>query len=62
MQISSREGTLAKTMEKNDKMAWVTEYPLKDKDNLLSDHLEYMGDDFDDDTARMAADPETGRW
>ncbi len=32
--IETPEGVLTKTMEKNDKMAWVTEYPIKHKDQI----------------------------
>ena len=32
------------------------------KDNLLFAYFEYVGDDFDADMAKMAADPETQRW
>lgn len=32
--IETPEGILTKTMEKNDKMAWVTEYPVKEKEHI----------------------------
>ncbi len=32
--IETPEGTLTKTMERNDKMAWVTEYPIKRKEQI----------------------------
>lgn len=32
--IETPEGILTKTMEKNDKMAWVTEYPIKEKEQI----------------------------
>jgi uroporphyrinogen-III decarboxylase len=32
--IETPEGALTKTMEKNDKMAWVTEYPIKEKEQI----------------------------
>jgi uroporphyrinogen-III decarboxylase len=32
--IETPEGTLTKTMERNDKMAWVTEYPIKEKEQI----------------------------
>ena len=32
--IETPEGTLTKTVEKNDKMAWVTEYPIKRKEQI----------------------------
>ncbi|MCE5306394.1 MAG: hypothetical protein LLG20_02015 [Acidobacteriales bacterium] len=58
--IETPEGTLTKTMEKTDKMAWVTEYPIKEKEQiqlirkymplprpdkrLINDAFERMGD------------------
>ena len=35
---------------------------LRQPENLLFSYFEYVGDDFDADMARMAADPETQRW
>ena len=35
---------------------------LDDGRHYLFSYLEYVGDDFDADMARMAADPETQRW
>ena len=35
---------------------------LREPENLLFSYFEYMGNDFDTDMARMAADPETQRW
>jgi uroporphyrinogen decarboxylase len=32
--IETPEGILTKTMEKNDQMAWVTEYPIKEKEQI----------------------------
>jgi uroporphyrinogen decarboxylase len=32
--METPEGTLTKTMEKTDKMAWVTEYPIKHKEQI----------------------------
>jgi uroporphyrinogen-III decarboxylase len=32
--IETPEGILTKTMEKNDKMAWVIEYPIKEKEQI----------------------------
>jgi uroporphyrinogen-III decarboxylase len=32
--IETPEGVLTKTMEKNDKMAWVIEYPIKEKEQI----------------------------
>lgn len=31
-------------------------------DNLLFSYYEYVGDDYEADMAKMAADPETQRW
>ena len=33
--IETPQGTLTKTMERNDQMAWVTEYPIKEKEHIL---------------------------
>ncbi|WP_226781350.1 L-rhamnose mutarotase [Oceaniglobus trochenteri] len=35
---------------------------LLEPENMLFAHLEYHGDDFDADMARMAEDPETREW
>lgn len=35
---------------------------LKEPENLLFAYMEYHGDDFDADMAKMAADPETQKW
>ena len=35
---------------------------LKEPENLLFGYWEYMGDDFDADAAKMAADPRTQEW
>lgn len=32
------------------------------RDGLLFSYLEYVGDDYEADTAAIAADPETKRW
>lgn len=40
----------------------IRNYSIYHKDNLLFAYFEYVGDDFDGDMAKMAADPETQRW
>ena len=35
---------------------------LREPENLLFAYMEYHGDDWDADMAKMAADPETQRW
>jgi L-rhamnose mutarotase len=40
----------------------IRNYSIFEKDNLLFSYFEYVGDDFDADMAKMAADPETQRW
>lgn len=35
---------------------------LRERENLLFAYMEYHGDDWDTDMAKMAADPETQRW
>lgn len=35
---------------------------LKEPENLLFGYWEYHGDDFEADSARMAADPKTQEW
>jgi len=40
----------------------IRNYSIYHKDGLLFSFFEYVGDDFDADMARMAADPETQRW
>jgi L-rhamnose mutarotase len=40
----------------------VTNYSIFLRDDLLFSYLEYTGDDYAADTARIAADPETQRW
>lgn len=35
---------------------------LREPENVLFGYLEYHGDDFSADMARMAQDPETQRW
>jgi L-rhamnose mutarotase len=40
----------------------VTNYSIFLRDGLLFSYLEYTGDDYAGDMARIAADPETQRW
>jgi L-rhamnose mutarotase len=40
----------------------IQNYSIYKKDNVLFSYFEYVGNDFDGDMARMAADPETQRW
>ena len=40
----------------------IRNYSIFHKDNLLFAYFEYVGDDFDGDMAKMAADLETQRW
>lgn len=40
----------------------IRNYSIYHKDGLLFSSFEYVGDDFDADMAKMAADPETQRW
>jgi L-rhamnose mutarotase len=40
----------------------IRNYSIYHKDNMLFAYFEYVGDDFDGDMAKMAADPETQRW
>ena len=40
----------------------VTNYSIFLRDGLLFSYLEYTGDDYAADMARVAADPETRRW
>lgn len=35
---------------------------LKEPENIMFAYFEYVGEDFDADMAKMAADPETQRW
>ena len=37
-------------------------YSIYHKDGLLFAYFEYIGDDFDADMAKMAADPKTQEW
>ena len=40
----------------------IQNYSIYYKDGLLFAYLEYVGDDFDADMSRMAADPKTQEW
>ena len=40
----------------------IRNYSIYHKDGLLFAYFEYVGDDFEADMAKMAADPETQRW
>ena len=40
----------------------IRNYSIFHRDGLLFAYFEYVGQDFDADMARMAADPETRRW
>ena len=40
----------------------IRNYSIYHKDGLLFAYMEYVGDDFEADIAKMAADPETQRW
>jgi len=40
----------------------IRNYSLFHKDGYLFSYFEYVGDDFDADMARMAADPVTQKW
>lgn len=40
----------------------IRNYSIYHKDDFLFSYFEYVGDDFDGDMARMAADPTTQRW
>lgn len=44
------------------KAAGVGNYSIFLKDDVLFGYLEYHGDDWDADMARVAADPETQAW
>ena len=40
----------------------IRNYSIFLHDGMLFSYFEYVGDDFEGDMARMAADPETQRW
>ena len=40
----------------------ITNYKIWNRDDLLFSVMEYCGDDFEYDMAKMAQDPETNRW
>ena len=41
---------------------YIRNYSIYHKDGFLFSYFEYVGDDFDADMARMAADPTTQKW
>jgi len=40
----------------------IRNYSIFHKDGFLFSYFEYIGDDFDSDMAKMAADPKTQEW
>ena len=40
----------------------IRNYSIFHKDGLLFAYMEYIGDDFEADMAKMAADPKTQEW
>ena len=40
----------------------IRNYTIFHKDNMLFSYFEYIGEDFDADMAKMAADPVTQEW
>ena len=40
----------------------IQNYSIYHKDGYLFSYFEYIGDDFETDMARMAADPKTQQW
>ena len=40
----------------------ISNYSIFHKDGLLFAYFEYLGDDYEADMAKMAADPETQKW
>ena len=40
----------------------IRNYSISHHNDLLFAYFEYVGDDFEADMAKMAADPETQRW
>jgi L-rhamnose mutarotase len=40
----------------------IQNYSIFHKDGLLFAYFEYVGDDFESDMAKMAADPKTQEW
>lgn len=40
----------------------IRNYSIYLKDNMLFSYFEYIGDDFDADMEKMAADPTTQKW
>jgi len=40
----------------------IRNYSIYHKDGIMFSYFEYVGDDFDADMAKMAADPTTQKW
>ena len=40
----------------------IRNYSIYHKDDVMFSYFEYVGDDFDGDMAKMAADPTTQKW
>lgn len=40
----------------------IRNYSIYHKDGIMFSYFEYIGDDFDADMAKMAADPTTQKW
>ena len=40
----------------------ITNYSIYHKDDMMFSYFEYVGEDFDADMAKMAADPATQKW
>ena len=40
----------------------ITNYSIYHKDGMMFSYFEYLGEDFDADMAKMAADPATQQW
>jgi L-rhamnose mutarotase len=40
----------------------IRNYSIYHKDGMMFSYFEYVGDDFDADMAKMAADPTTQKW
>jgi L-rhamnose mutarotase len=44
------------------KLCNIRNYSIYFRDGFLFSYFEYIGEDYDSDMAKMAADPETQRW
>jgi L-rhamnose mutarotase len=44
------------------RLCHITNYSIFHKDSVLFAYFEYIGDDFEADMAKMAADPKTQEW